>query len=77
MNKLIFVPFISLLIFAVDYYVWQAVKTATLQSSPGLQMGVKWAYWGFTALVILGIWGYNFLPLHVWKMRFESPLWPW
>jgi predicted MPP superfamily phosphohydrolase len=67
MNKLIFVPFISLLIFAVDYYVWQAVKTATLQSSTGLQMSVKWAYWGFTSLVILGIWGYNFLPLHVWK----------
>ena len=67
MNKLIFVPFISLLIFAVDYYVWQAVKTATLQSSPGLQNGVKWAYWGFTSLVLLGIWGYNFLPLNVWK----------
>ena len=67
MNKLIFVPFISLLIFAIDYYVWQAVKTATLQSSPGLQNGVKWAYWGFTSLVLLGIWGYNFLPLNVWK----------
>jgi predicted MPP superfamily phosphohydrolase len=67
MNKMYFVPFLSLVIFAIDYYVWQAFRTATHQSSAQLQSITRYAYWGFTGLIITGIWAYNFLPLNFWK----------
>lgn len=67
MNKMYFVPFLSLLIFAIDYYVWQAFRTATLHSSAQIQLFTRNAYWGFTGLIIAGIWAYNFMPLHFWK----------
>jgi len=67
MNKLFFVPFLSLVIFAIDYYVWQAFRTATHQSTAQIQAITRYGYWGFTSLIIIGIWAYNFLPLHFWK----------
>lgn len=67
MNKMYFVPFLSLLIFAIDYYVWQAFRTATQHSSAQIQLFTRYAYWGFTGMIILGIWAYNFMPLHFWK----------
>lgn len=67
MNKMYFVPFLSLLIFAIDYYVWQAFRTATQHSSAQFQLFTRYAYWGFTGMIILGIWAYNFMPLHFWK----------
>lgn len=67
MNKMYFVPFLSLLIFAIDYYVWQAFRTATHHSSAQIQLITRYGYWGFTSLIILGIWAYNFMPLHFWK----------
>lgn len=67
MNKLVFVPVISLFIFAIDYYVWQAFKTAIQNASPTLQNITKYGYWGFSAFVILGVVAYNFLPLNAWK----------
>lgn len=67
MNKMFFVPFLSLLIFAIDYYVWQAFRTATLQSTSQIQAITRYGYWGFTSVIIVGIWAYNFLPLHFWK----------
>jgi predicted MPP superfamily phosphohydrolase len=67
MNKMYFVPFLSLIIFAIDYYVWQAFRTATLHSSAQIQLFTRNAYWGFTGLIITGIWAYNFMPLHFWK----------
>ena len=67
MNKLFFVPFLSLVIFAIDYYVWQAFRTATHQSTAQIQTITRYGYWGFTSLIIVGIWAYNFMPLHFWK----------
>jgi predicted MPP superfamily phosphohydrolase len=67
MNKMYFVPFLSLMIFAIDYYVWQAFRTATQQSSVQIQIFTRYGYWGFTSLIIAGIWAYNFMPLHFWK----------
>ncbi len=67
MNKMYFVPFLSLVIFAIDYYVWQAFRTATQQSSAQIQLITRYVYWGFTSLIIAGIWAYNFMPLYFWK----------
>ena len=67
MNKMYFVSFLSLVIFAIDYYVWQAFRTATQQSPAQIQLITRYGYWGFTSLIIAGIWAYNFMPLHFWK----------
>lgn len=60
-------PFLSLLIFAIDYYVWQAFRTAIQNSSNQIQLITRYGYWGFTSLIIAGIWVYNYLPLSFWK----------
>jgi predicted MPP superfamily phosphohydrolase len=67
MNKMFFVPFISIVIIALDYYVWMAVKTAFQKSRHSMQQTAKYVFWGFTAFILLGIISYNTLPLHTWK----------
>lgn len=67
MNKLLFIPLMSLLILAIDYYVWQALKTGFQQQSQSTQQTIRWVYWSISTLVILGIVGYNFLPLSYWN----------
>jgi predicted MPP superfamily phosphohydrolase len=67
MNKMFFVPIISLVILALDYYVWMAVKTAFQKSSKRIHQTARYTYWGFTAFIIIGIISYNALPLHAWK----------
>ena len=62
-----FVPFISIVLIALDYYVWMAVKTAFRKSRPSIQKIAKNTYWGFTAFILVGIISYNALPLHAWK----------
>jgi hypothetical protein len=67
MNKMFFVPFISIVLISLDYYVWMAVKTAFKKSSPRTQDLAKYIFWGFTGFILLGIISYNMLPLHAWK----------
>jgi len=67
MNKMFFVPFITLVLISLDYYVWMAVKTAFKKTSTRTQQTAKFIFLGFTAFIILGIISYNMLPLHVWK----------
>ena len=67
MNKMFFVPIISLVILALDYYVWMAVKTAFRKSNKRIQQTARFSFWGFTAFIIIGIISYNALPLHAWK----------
>ena len=71
MNKLITLPLISLVLFAIDYYVWQAVRTSTNHSTPTLQNAVRTGYWVFSISILAGIWAYNLLPLHAWKNEFR------
>lgn len=66
MNKFIFIPLVSLLLLSIDTYVYQAVRLAVQNTNSGVQVAVKFVFWFFSALVILGILAYNFLPLHVW-----------
>ncbi|MFM7020247.1 MAG: hypothetical protein ACKOXC_05560, partial [Aquirufa sp.] len=62
---------ISLIIIALDYYVWMAVKTAFQKSKESTRKTTAIIYWGFTAFIILGIISYNALPLHAWKNEFR------
>jgi uncharacterized protein len=67
MNKMFFVPFISIVLISLDYYVWMAVKTAFKKSSARTRDMAKYVFWGFTGFILLGIISYNMLPLHAWK----------
>ena len=67
MNKMFFVPFISIVLVALDYYVWMAVKTAFRNSRQSIQNTAKYTFWGFTVFILLGILSYNALPINAWK----------
>ena len=66
MNKFIFIPLLSILLLSIDTYVYQAVKLAVQNANSGIQIAVKTIFWFISALIILGILAYNFLPLSVW-----------
>ncbi|MHA8056010.1 metallophosphoesterase [Aquirufa nivalisilvae] len=72
MNKLLFIPIMSLLILAIDYYVWQAFKTGFQQQSQSTQQIIRWVYWAISASIIFGIIGYNFLPLTYWNKTIRT-----
>ncbi|CAM4158030.1 metallophosphoesterase [Cytophagaceae bacterium 50C-KIRBA] len=72
MNKLLFIPIMSLVILAIDYYVWQAFKTGFQQQSQSTQQIIRWVYWSISASIILGIVGYNFLPLTYWNKTIRT-----
>jgi len=65
------VPIISIILFALDYYVWMAVKTAFKKKRVQTQKTAKYIFWGFSAFVLIGIISYNTLPLHAWKNEFR------
>ncbi|CAM3775809.1 metallophosphoesterase [Aquirufa aurantiipilula] len=72
MNKLLFIPIMSLVILAIDYYVWQAFKTGFQQQSQSTQQIIRWVYWTISASIIFGIIGYNFLPLTYWNKTIRT-----
>lgn len=59
-NKIILITIVSSIFLLIDWYVWQAVQVAFEGASTQVQHIVKWAYWGFTAVTLAGLWAYNF-----------------
>lgn len=53
MNRLLVISFVSALILLVDWYVFQAVKTVTSDSSDGAKRTIFLLYWGFTGLILM------------------------
>ncbi len=64
MNKLIIIPIIILVLLLIDWYVWQAVKISSQNTSTQTQNIIKYLYWGFTAFSVVSILIYNFAPAH-------------
>lgn len=62
MNKLLLIPLAALLFLLVDWYVFQALKTATQHASPAVQRGLAYAHWGITAVSLLAFFLYHFAP---------------
>jgi uncharacterized protein len=60
MSKLILIPLITLICLLIDWYVYQAIKTAFQQTSTQTQNIIRWTYWVINALVLSGMWIYNF-----------------
>jgi predicted MPP superfamily phosphohydrolase len=51
---------LSSIFLLIDWYLFQAVQVAFDAASSQVQSIVKWAYWGFTAVTLAGLWAYNF-----------------
>src|SRR6476620_5721396 len=54
-QKLIFILIATVLIFLVDLYVFQAVRTVTQHLSSGVQRGITafyWLFFGFTIFIL-------------------------
>jgi uncharacterized protein len=60
MNKLIIIPIITAVFLLIDWYVWQAVKVSTQNTSSNTQNVIKYIFWGITILTLTGMWLYNF-----------------
>lgn len=60
MNKFIIIPIATVVLLLIDWYVWQAVKTAAQNTSSQTLQIIKYVFWGITAITILGFWLYNF-----------------
>ena len=63
MNKQLWIPIISLIFLAIDFYAFQAVKTLGPSLNETWRKGVFIAYWSLTALVIGTFYLYHFLPV--------------
>lgn len=61
-SKYIVIPILSCLLLLIDWYVWQAVKIVFQHSTVQVQQFAKWAFWSLTAIIIFGLWLYNFAP---------------
>jgi uncharacterized protein len=60
MNKSVIIPIFTLILLLIDWYVWQAIKVAINGTTNQTQLYVKYAFWGLTAITLLGMWLYNF-----------------
>lgn len=61
-SKYIVIPILTCLLLLIDWYVWQAVKIVFQHNTAQVQQFVKWAFWSLTAIIIFGLWLYNFAP---------------
>lgn len=61
MNKLVLIPVLALILLLIDWYAFQAVKTATQSLSSNARTIWHNLYWGLAALMILGLFIYHFV----------------
>jgi uncharacterized protein len=62
-NPLQFYIIVTIVILAIDLYVFQAFRTAFRDSAPSTQSLVKFLYWGFTSVVLLSIYSTVFMEM--------------
>ncbi|MEQ9375788.1 MAG: metallophosphoesterase [Imperialibacter sp.] len=67
MNRIVFAFFLLLLLLAIDWYVFQAVRLATADMSLTTRKAVFWIFWGVTTLSALGVLVVNFADLSAMK----------
>lgn len=62
MNRLFFFLLITLILLAIDMYVWQALRFVIRGTSESTQRWVQVAYWGFTLLSLGLFWAMQLVP---------------
>lgn len=53
MNRTLFFILLTVVLFGIDWYVWQALKFVIRNFSQPTQKWISWTYWGFTSLTLL------------------------
>jgi len=62
MNRTLFFILLTLVLFGIDWYVWQALKFVIRNFSQPTQKWITWAYWGFTSLTLFAYVAMQLLP---------------
>lgn len=62
MNRTIFFIFLTVILFGIDWYVWQALRFVIRNFSGSTQRWISWTYWGFTSLTLAAYVLMQFLP---------------
>lgn len=60
MNKLLLIPVLALVLLLIDWYAFQAVKTATQGLAGSTRTVLHYVYWGLAGLMIIGLFVYHF-----------------
>lgn len=60
MNKIITVLIFALILVAIDFYVFQAIKTVVANWREEVKRGIDFAFWGLTVVSIISLFIYNF-----------------
>jgi len=62
MNRTLFFILLTVVLFGIDWYVWQALKFVIRNFSQPTQKYISWAYWVFTSLTLFAYVVMQFLP---------------
>ena len=62
MNRTVFFIFLTFILVAIDWYVWQGLRLAIRNMSPVTQRWIGGFYWGFTMLTLLAYVSMQLLP---------------
>lgn len=60
-SKFIVIPILTCLLILIDWYVWQAVQIVFKGRDRRMQVIVKHGFWGAAAIILAGLWAYNFI----------------
>ncbi len=60
MSKVIVISVLALVLFVIDFYVYQAIEVASKDLSANARIIIKYAFWGLTGLSLAAIVIYNF-----------------
>lgn len=70
MNRIVFALFLIIVLLAIDWYVFQAVKAVTADASDTTRKIAYWLFWGISSLSLLGVLVVNFVDLSAFsKLR--------
>jgi len=62
MNRTLFFLLLTVVLFGIDWYVWQALRFVIRNFSQPTQKWITWGYWGFTSLTLFAYVIMQFLP---------------
>jgi len=62
MNRTLFFILLTVVLFGIDWYVWQALRFVIRNFSQPTQRWISWGYWGFTSLTLFAYVMMQFLP---------------
>ncbi|MEM6342827.1 MAG: metallophosphoesterase [Bacteroidota bacterium] len=74
MNKLVLIPVLALILLLIDWYAFQAVKTATQNLSSNARTIWHNLYWGLAVVMIVGLFIYHFVDPYLLGRKLRTML---